>query len=368
MKKKVLHLITGLGVGGAEMMLLRTLPLLQTTFDNEVCCVMGRGPVGEKIEEKGISVHYLDLGKYNFPIVAWRFVKISKQFKSGLLVTYLIHADIFGRILGRLAGVKKIISSQRGFYVQWKFLKKIDKWTSFLVAKYFVQTSFAKEVLMNELSLSADKFVVIPNAIKLVEYQFNLDVEKKKKELGIPNDNLCIICVSNLKPEKGYEELLEAFESVYSRNKKINLLVVGSGKEMTKYLNQIENYSSGNNIIFLGQRSDVKEILRLGEIFVLATYSEGMSNAILEAMASKLAIITTDIEVNREVIKDNVSGLLIPPRDAKSIEEKIDFLVGNYEKRRELGENAYREVLERFELNKVVDQIKDNYELVLYGR
>lgn len=367
MKKKVLHLVTGLGVGGAEMMLLKTLPLLQEYFENEVCCVMGRGPVGERLREAGVPVHYLDLNGLNLLAVVWKFASLINKFKPDLLVTYLIHADLFGRIIGRLMGIRNIVSSQRGFYVNWKFLRVFDKWTSFLVKKYFVQTEFARMVLMNRMKLSEDKFSVIPNAINIDEYGFELDKYKKKEELGLPCDNLNVVCVSSLKPEKGYEELLEAFENVFNENRKINLLLVGAGTEKQKYLKQINGYSSRENIFFLGNRNDVKEILKISDIFVLGTYSEGMSNAILEAMASKVVVITTNIEVNRELIEDNVSGFLVPVRDSKAIGDKIKLLLDDKNKRVVFAENAYKKVLEHFELKRVINLLKKNYEGIIYG-
>lgn len=358
-KKRILHLITGLEVGGAEMMLLKTLPLLQDYFDNEVCCIRGRGPIGEKLEQQGIPVQYLDLNIF-------KFVRKLKNSKPDLLVTYLIHADILGRIIGRTCGVKKVICNQRGFYLNWSFLRILDRWTKFLVTKYFVQTKFAQAVLMRELKLSEEKFEVIPNAVNINEFNFNLDNEKKKKDLGIPNENINIVSVGTLKQRKGFEELLKAFEKTYEDFKDINLLIVGGGGEKEKYLDQIKNYSSKSNIFFLDQRDDVKEILRISDIFVLATYSEGMSNAILEAMASKLAIITTDIEVNRELIEDGISGFLIPVKNSDAIAEKLEFLIKDEERRKFLGEKAYNIMLNKFEINKVIELIKSNYEKVIY--
>ena len=189
--------------------------------------------------------------------------------------------------------------------------------------------------------------------------------------------------MSNLKPRKGYEELLEAFEQLHhqslpvipsavegsqNKQKPIMLLIVGDGTEKEKYLNQIKDYASKKGIQFLGKRNDVKEILRVSDIFVLATYSEGMSNALLEAMASRLAIVTTDIDVNREVIDDGVSGLLVPIRDAAALTAKLSMLITDETMRRSLGEHAYREALRKYEIDSVINRITTLYEEVLSQR
>jgi glycosyltransferase involved in cell wall biosynthesis len=364
-KKKISHLITGLEVGGAEMMLLKTLPLLQKDFENEVYCIKGHGPIGKKLEQAGIAVCYLGLNAFNLPVVSFKLARKLINFKPDLLVTYLIHADIFGRIIGRICGIKKIICNQRGFYLNWKFLRVFDRWTKFLVTKYFVQTKFAREVLMKLMKLPKERFEIVPNTIIIQDFKFELDLKQKKEELKLPQENLNIVSVGTLKPRKGFEEILEAFEKTYQNFKNISLLIVGNGDQKTKYLDQIKKYSSKNNIIFLGKRDDVKEILRLSDIFVLGTYSEGMSNAILEAMASKLAIITTDIEVNRELIENNDSGILVPIKNPAAIAEKLEVLIKDEEKRKYFGEQAYDRMLEKFEIGKVIELTRDNYEKII---
>ena len=173
--------------------------------------------------------------------------------------------------------------------------------------------------------------------------------------------------MSNLKPRKGYEELLMAFEETYQHAKDISLLVVGQGNQKEKYSEQIKDYSSKNNIHFLGNRSDVKELLRISDIFVLATHSEGMSNALLEAMASRLPIITTDIDVNKAVIESNLSGILVPIQDSHALAMQIQLLIKNKNVRIALGEHAYRTIEEKFEMKRVVSMITSVYKEILYG-
>lgn len=364
-RKKILHLITGLEVGGAETMLLKTLPLLQKNFDNTLCCIRGTGPIGHELEKKGIPVYYLKLSPFNFPLVVVKFGTVIRDFHPDLLVTYLIHADLFGRVFGKIFGVKKIICNQRGFYLNWKFLRFFDRLTKALVTQYFVQTLHARDTLMHTLNLPAKKFSIVPNAINLQEFGAPFDKNQKILSLDIPKENINIVCVSNLKPRKGYEELFEAFEQVYTTFKNINLLIVGSGNQREKYSEQIKGYTSRNNIFFLGRRTDVNEVLRMSDIFVLGTYSEGMSNALLEAMAAKLAIITTNIEVNQEIIQDNYSGFLVPIQNASAIAEKLRILTLDREKREFFGKNAYDKVSEAFEIKKNITLITTVYKEIL---
>ncbi len=363
-KKKILHLITGLEIGGAEMMLLKTLPRMQDRFNNRVCCIIGHGSIGEKLETAGIPVYYLDLKNIFDLVIIFRFRKIIKDFQPDILVTYLIHADLFGRVFSRIFGVKKIVCSQRGSLLQWEFLRIIDRLTKFFVTKYIVQTGIAKKELAKKLHLPLKKIEVIPNSINISEYKFELDEIAKKKELKINPNNKNIVCVSNLRRGKGHEYLLEAFEEIFKINKNVNLLIIGDGEQKTILTRQVKKYKSINNIYFLGNRADVKEILKISNIFVLLTFAEGMSNAIMEAMAMGITVITTDIAVNRELIKNNKTGILVPIKNSTEIQEKVLFLLENEDLRKTLGENAKKEIIEKFALDNVIKKLSSFLEKI----
>lgn len=364
-KKKILHLITGLEVGGTEMMLLKTLPRLQGDFDNYVCCIIGHGPIGKRLEKAGIHVHYLEL-KNIFDVGAvWKFRKVVKEFRPDILVTYLIHADLFGRVFGRLFGIRRIICNQRGKLLQWEFLRIVDRATKFLVTKYIVQTETAKQELMRKLHLPGGRFEVIPNVIDPAEFNFEIDIKKKREELDLSPDDIVIICVSKLRRGKGHEYLLEAFETLSLQTKrgdskigKPKLIIVGDGEQKETLLKQVGGYTSKPDILFLGNRTDVKEILAISDIFVLPTLGEGMSNAIMEAMASGLPVITTDIPENCELIENGGNGILIPPMDTDSLVQTMENLLNNTRQRDLLRKNAKNQILKLFNINTTISKLE----------
>lgn len=344
-------------------MLLKTLPRLQNTFDNRVCCIRGHGPMGKRLENAGIPVFYLNLRPISIFVSIFRFRSIIKDFRPDILVTYLIHADLFGRLFGRLFGIKKIICNQRGKLLQWEFLRIVDYATKSLVTKYIVQTKIAQRKLMQKLRLPKERFMVIPNAIDTEEFNFGMDRGKKRAELSLASDDIVITCVSKLRRGKGHKYLLEAFEQLrhYSErrqkshtNRRFKLLIVGDGEQKEILLKQIESYKSKSNILFIGNRNDVKELLRISDIFILPTLGEGMSNALLEAMASGLPVITTDIPENRELIKDERTGILIPPKNAAALAEAISFLAADPQKQKLISRNAESAIFEKFDLQRII--------------
>lgn len=360
-KKKILHLITGLEIGGAETMLLKTLPHLQDDFDNCVCCIRGRGPMSERLTHAGITVYHLDL-KSVFDIgIIFRFKEVIRKFQPDILVTYLIHADLFGRIFGRLFGIRRIICNQRGKLLQWEFLRIIDRATKFLVTKYIVQTESAQQELMTKLNLPSEKFEVIPNTIDLSEFDFNINREKKQTEIGIDPGDTVITCISNLRRGKGHEYLLEAFELLNqeSRGDMLKLLIVGGGEKQLELIDRVRNYTSKENVLFLGHRTDTKEILKASDIFVLPTLGEGMSNAIMEAMASGLPVITTDIPENKILIREQENGFLVAPKNTVALKNSLSYLLNHPDLMTQLGHKAKQDIKERFSLEVVIPKLKE---------
>ncbi|WP_420265982.1 glycosyltransferase [Candidatus Magnetominusculus dajiuhuensis] len=346
---KILHLITGMEVGGAEKMLLKLVPTMEGEFENRVCVIKGRGKLGAALQQAGIPVVYLDLhGPFDLrPILM--FKRLADEFKPDILVTYLIHADLFGRLIGRALGIKRIVCYQRGSLLKWEFLRKFDRLTKSLVAKYITQTETVKEELKAALKIEGQKIAVIGNAIDLKTYDFEIDIAAKKRSLCINPDNKNIVCVGNLRQGKGHEYLLDAFEQLFRRFSGVNLLIAGDGQKRVDLTAQITHFTSKANIHFLGNRDDVHEILRISDIFVLPTLYEGMSNAVMEAMASKVAVITTDIPVNAELAGD--TAILVPIKNSGKLAGAIEVLLKDDTLREDLAARAYNKISSEYSLD-----------------
>ena len=158
-----------------------------------------------------------------------------------------------------------------------------------------------------------------------------------RESLSIKADNFIIICVANLHINKGHRYLLEAFETVYQEHPATRLLIVGDGVEYNNLKNQIKEFQSKNNITFLGRRTDVPELLKISDCFVLPTLFEGQSNAIMEAMASGLPIITTDIPENQALIDDKHSGILVPIKSSDELVHALQLVLSSKTYRESLG-------------------------------
>ncbi len=343
-KKKIIHIIQSLGNGGCENMLLRTLPLLGD-FDHTIITLKNPGDLAPKFIDAGVKVK----------TTHWSQLRKQVLLESpDIIITYLFHADMLGRLFLRISKAP-VIPFLRTTYNHPKYLiARILEWiTKPLVNQYLANSIAVKDFYVKYIGVRPEKITVIPNGID-VEYFGSITPDPElRKSLSINHDDFVIICVANLHINKGHRYLLEAFEECNLKNAK--LLVVGDGDEKENLLHQIENYQNKENIIFLGRRTDVPELLKISNLFILPTLFEGQSNAIMEAMASGLPVITTDIPENRAIITDGTSGILVPTHSASALCKAIHTIQDNANHAEEIHQNAKKIISEHFSLRSSSD-------------
>ena len=359
--KKVLHLITGLEFGGgAENALLQIIPELKKT-ENRICCIKGRGEIAKKLEQKGIKIYYLNMKNWLDFSIIFKYKKVIKEYKPDIQVNYLIHADIFGRVFGKLFGVKKIVSFNRSRYKKF-FHKFIDKITFGLVDFFIANSEVNLSYYRKKNKIPEEKSFCIPNGVDLKKYSFKLDDEKKLKELKLSKKDFILTCVARLSKEKDHEAMFKALK--YLNDKRIKLILCGEGKEKEKLKKLRKKLGLEDQILILGNRKDVLEILRVTDVFVLPSLFEGMSNALLEAMASKKCCLVSDIDENKELIKNGKNGLTFKVKDCKDLARKIKYMMENKEKREEFGKNAFKTIKEKYEIHKIIKEYDELLEKV----
>jgi glycosyltransferase involved in cell wall biosynthesis len=343
-KKKIIHIIQSLGNGGCENMLLRTLPLLGD-FDHTIITLKNPGDLAPKFIDAGVKVK----------TTHWPQLRKQVLLESpDIIITYLFHADMLGRIFLRIKNTP-VIPFLRTTYNHPKYLiARILEWmTKSLVNQYLANSVAVKDFYIKHIGVHPEKITVIPNGIDIEYFDSITPNPDLRKSLSIAPSDFVIICVANLHINKGHHYLLEAFEVCDLKN--VKLLIVGDGDEKENLLHQIENYRSKENIIFLGRRTDVPQLLKISNLFMLPTLFEGQSNAIMEAMAAGIPIITTDIPENRALIENTASGILVPTQDSQAITQAINTLIIDEGLSNTLGKGGKKFLEQNFSLKASVN-------------
>lgn len=392
-KIAVLHLITELSTGGAQLALYRLLSGLdREAFAPRVACLYnGNGEVAQRIRALGIPVTDLGMAaKWRLDAFA-RLYRLLRREKPLILHTWMFHANIPGRVVGRLAGVPILISSERTMEMESRPRLWLNRLTAPLADRVICVSQRVAEFAIQTIGLPPARLVVIPNGIPMSQFTNLPTPSQARAALGLPLQATLIGTVSRAHPVKGLEVLLEAFAQrlhsptdtqrstdtqringvggAYIRsageNPLADLLIAGDGPELTALQALALRLGLEERVTFLGQRSDIPLILAALDLFVLPSRHEGMPNAVLEAMAAGLPVVATAVGGTPEVVVDGITGLLVPPHDPLSLANALSRLLDDAELRGRMGAAGRQRVQKDFSQTEMVRKTERLYREVM---
>jgi glycosyltransferase involved in cell wall biosynthesis len=215
------------------------------------------------------------------------------------------------------------------------------------------------QAVVDELAAEAadpKKLALIHNGIEVPPPATAADRLRLRQALDVGENALVIVVLANLIPYKGHRDLIDALgRAKDNMPEPWRVLAIGRDEGVGEDLKRRAEVSGiAANMVWLGEQAAPERLLAAGDIFVLPSHEEGFSNALLEAMAAKLAVIATAIGGNLDAIVDGESGILVPPRDPPALAVALKRLAGDPALRRRLGEAARTRVEERFSLERCV--------------
>jgi len=368
-KVKLLYIIGDLGYGGAEKHLTHVLRELdKSKYQPFVACFRKKGQYLPEIEKLNIPVINLGVGRiYNLKgiIKIFSISSFINKNKINIVQSYLYGANFFGAISARIAGVPAITSNRNVTSLLSKKQMLLHKAANKLAT---VITAVSEEVRRSDIEQGTppDKIVTIYNGVEIQKAKISIDkVLAQKIELGLDPDCAVIGTVANLHLRKDHRNLLHAATRVVSIIPKVQFLLVGNGHLREELEKLTEDLNLKNKVIFAGHRSDVPELLSLMDIFVLPSLTEGMSNALLEAMAAELPCVATKVGGNPEVVQDGVTGFVVSPKDPESMAGAIIKLLQDKDLASKMGKSGQHEVMTNFTIDRMVSQLEQLYERLL---
>lgn len=268
----------------------------------------------------------------------------------------------YARLAATLMQVPIVIDHWHGFT---RFNRKRRLICRFLAR--FTDLSLAvsqgvKGYLVSAIGLDPVRIRVVPNGVDIAMIDKARPGAEVRRELGLPEGARVIGLVGRLDHwGKGHKELFSAMAQLKERYP-CHALIVGGGRREDEVQQAAGSLGLAGHVHFLGSRRDVPDLLHAMDIFVLPSYSEGVSLALLEAMAAGLPVIATEVGGNAEVVADGVTGLLIPPRDADALTRALERLLADPSWANELGKNARRQVEANYSLERLGREINGIYE------
>ena len=362
-KIPLFHLITELDIGGAQKALLHLLTHLdRDRFSPTVICLYnGDKAVAQEI--RALSIPVIDLGmtaKWRLDAF-WRLYRLLRRERPTILHTWMFHANIPGRVLGRLTGIPIVVSSERTMGQESRWRYRLNRLTDPLTDRVVCVSRLVADFAVAEVGIPRHKTIVIPNGIDAQAFEHLPAKRQVRADLGLSLDSTLIGTVARLNPVKRLDVLLQATASMDDAH----AVIVGAGPERERLEALSRRLGLADRVHFVGQQNNVPEWLAAMDIFVLTSDWEGMSNAILEAMAAGLPVVATAVGGTPEVVVDGVTGLLVPPRDPDALAEAITRLLRDPDLRRKMGRAGRERVQQHFSVERMVQQTQSLYEQLL---
>jgi len=296
---------------------------------------------------------------------------ISKMKLSKAVKKYgidIVHSNsrttqVLGCLLSRSVKIAHI-STCHGFFKKRFLRRTFPCWGQKVVAI----SGQVKEHLIRDFRVDQKDIEVINNGIDLTKFQMpnpKSQMESKKK-LGL-SEGPVVGIVARLSDVKGHIYLIEAMREVLGRIPKAQLLIVGEGKMKKELVKSIKNLKIEKSAFFIPEVSDTKEVLSAMDIFVMPSLKEGLGLALMEAMASGLAVIGSNIGGIKSLIKNGDNGLLVEPTDVLGLTGAITELLQNPAKAESLGRAAQGFIKENFSQEKMVLETERVYLECLNG-
>ena len=306
-------------------------------------------------------------------------VRLLRRERFDLLHTHNPKPGVIGRVAARLARVPLVVNTVHGLYATPE--DRLAKRVPVLGLEGLAARCSDLELYQSEEDLRwarrirlvpAGRSELLGNGTDLK--RFDPDrveperVAALRAELGLSGGALVVGAVGRLVAEKGYRELFAAARAVRRRHPEVRFLVVGSPDlDKADAISEAELAAAAADVCFAGWRDDVDDLLAVMDVFVLASWREGMPRSAIEAAAMGRPLVLTDIRGCREVARQDLEALLVPPRDPDALAAAISRLAGEPALRSRLGEAARQRAQERFSEEAVAERVVRGYRRLLAG-
>jgi glycosyltransferase involved in cell wall biosynthesis len=298
-----------------------------------------------------------------------RLAAMFRKDRPDILHAYLPAANVIGPIAARIAGVPNVIVSKRAlanYKENFPLLRKVEPLGNRLSDVILVNSDAVRRDVERTEKHWEGKFRKIYNGVTPIAPWTEEERRAFRAREGIPAGARIVLCVSNFYPYKGHAELVDAVSRVVPASPDALFLLVGRDAgtlEASRTLAR-KNGVEGN-IRFLGNRTDVPDLLRACDLFVHPSREEGFSNAILEAMAAGRVVVAVDVGGNPEAVEDGRTGVLVPSRDPGLLAEAILGRLSDPEGTTEMGDSGRRRAGEHFSLDRMVREMEELYDSLL---
>lgn len=376
-RKKILYITANTFFGGGEKVFLQLASRLdKNAFDTAFVCE-DREPLSSSLKTAGIKLIPVVFGRQFGPGTLFRLAEIFRQEAPDIIHAQGGRVSFYARLAALLAGprvLKPVIITTTAAPVEEydvslarKFAYTLlDKLTERIDDHFITVTGSLKNTLSGRHGISSGRISVIHNGIDCAELDSaKIDPAAFRKEAGIGAATKLVCSIGRLANVKGYDYLLSSAKLLFDENPGLDVkyVIAGEGELRQRIETRARSYGLEGKFILLGHRTDAASVLAASDIFVLSSVREGFPMSLLEAMAMKKAVVSTDFNGVGEIMTGGIEGSIVPKMNAAALKEAVLRYLNNPVEAAKHAENARKKAREVFGLDAVVARHEE-----LYGR
>ncbi len=365
MIRTILFLSTSSGPGGAERVINNLAASLDPQRYRAILCLFRPGWLQERSESCGIRTFVLPTHGMTDWRWAIQFKRLLRQEQVDLIHAHEFDANVQGAFVAALSGIP-LVATVHGKNYFWEKLRRrlAYRWVSRKATMVAVSEDL-KQFIVEKVGISSSLVKVLYNGVDVLPQCDRAVVAECRKELGLPENHQIVGVVGNLYPVKGHQYLIAAIPAVLRKCPNTSFVFAGRGQLESELKAQVCRFGVEERVYFLGLRQDIPRILAMLDLFVLPSLSEGLSMAILEAMIAGKPVIATRVGGNPELVIDEETGFLVPPRDSQTLADRLITSLTNKQQSATFAERGKRRAEGQFSLQTMVSSYQSLYDQCL---
>lgn len=357
--QNILFFVKSMNMGGTSNVILQLCKILQPYVNKIVVCSIG-GPMVENLTKMGIKhIEIGNVGKHS-PVEAMKIIKklssIIKQEEITIIHTHHRMSAFYTEIVRKKNKFVFINTAHNTFNDNRWMTKFAYKNANIIACGQMVRNN-----LIDYFKIPNTQVTVIHNAIEAFNGRIEVIEELKK----LKDDGYYLVGnVGRFAEQKGMKYFIDSYPLVKANINKIKYILIGDGAEKEELKKQIKNLGIQEEVVFLGFRRDVQNVLSQINLLVLSSLWEGLPLTPIEGFSVGKTVIATAVDGTVEIVKNGENGFLIPSKNSKAIAEKIVYLYNNPEVQKNMEQDAYDTFIQEFSFKQFSDSILNYYKKI----
>lgn len=351
---KILFIITGLGIGGAEKQVV-DLADEYTYLGHNVTIMSLTNEIITKPKSSTVNIINMKMKKNFFSFLKTYIAarKLIKNISPEIVHSHMVHANLFARFLRITVKIPLLVCTAHSSFEGSRLRMFMYRITDRLCNVTTNVSNEATESSIRRKSVKKNRIITMYNGIDTSRFRFNISYRNEMRHsFGLDRNTPLLLAVGRLQPAKDYPNLLHAFANLPPEYSHAKLFIIGGGDE-EKALKTLSNTLGINKrVIFLGFRNDIEKWISAADVFILSSAWEGFGLVVAEAMSSECIVVATDCGGVKEVL--NGYGFLVPTKDSVYLSEKIVHAISlDHETKNKMKKSSKKYVLDNFSIETI---------------